>query len=346
MEEKNKIITKKEIIYLDILKIFACFMVIINHTNGFILENNTFSNTTFYCIMFSICKIAVPLFLMITGVLILDKDYSYKKILKCIFRVFVPTFSLSLIFYIKDVGINNINIFNFLKTILNNPYILSYWYIYALIGIYIVLPFIQKMVKNFTDKDFIAFISIFLIIPTFINFLKTYLKFSVNYNLQLSFFPIIISIVICGNYISKTKLSKKILISSIFTFIVSYITMFLSMYIPYLTKGKISYILDSWNSFPVILMSISLFYIFRYLFENKKYSKKSINIITMIASTTFGIYLIHTAFNFKLYKLNIMQNLFNSNGIIAIIILDFLVFIVCMIIVYVLKKIPFIKKYL
>ena len=87
MKEKKKMITKKEIIYLDILKIFACFMVIINHTNGLILENKTFANTTFYCIMFSICKVAVPLFLMITGALILNRNYSYKKVLKCIFRV-------------------------------------------------------------------------------------------------------------------------------------------------------------------------------------------------------------------------------------------------------------------
>lgn len=345
MKGKNKNINKKEIIYLDILKIFACFMVIINHTNGFILEYKTFANTTFYCIMFSICKVAVPLFLMITGALVLSKNYSYKKVLKCIFRVFIPTFFLSFAFYIDDIGIHNINIFEFLKMILNKPYIQPYWYIYALIGIYIVLPFIQKMVKKFTDKDYIVFISMFLIMPTFIDFLKIYLKVNISYNLHLAFFPIIISIVICGDYISKIKLSKKILSTFIFIFIVAYVIMLLSMYLPYLNKGEISYILGSWNSFPVVLMSTSLFYIIRYFFENKKYSKRLINIITMIASTTFGIYLIHTAIHYKLYKLSIIQKIFNFNGIVAITILDFLVFIVCMIIIYVLKKIPFVKQY-
>ena len=339
-------LNKKEIIYLDILRIFACFMVIINHTNGFVLENKTFANVTFYCIMFSLCKVAVGLFFMITGALVLNKNYSYKKILKCILRVFVPVFCLSLVFYIKDVGVRNINIFWFLKSILSDPYILPYWYIYALIGVYIVLPFIQKMLKRFTNKDYTIFIFIFLIMPTFIKFLTDYLNFNINYNLQSAFFPIIIAIMICGNYISKIRISKKVLIGSIILFITSYIGMFLSMYLPYLNKGQISYTLDSWNAFPVVLMAISLFYIARYLFENKQYSKRFINIITMIGSCTFGIYLIHTALNFKLYKLNIMQNLFNFNAVIAIIILDFLVFIVCMIIIYILKKIPFIKKFL
>lgn len=321
-------------------------MVIINHTNGFILENNNFINTTFYCITFSLCKVGVGLFLMITGTLVLNKSYNYKKIVKCIFRVFVPTFCLSLIFYIKNTGMNNLNITYFFSSILSNPYIFSYWYIYALIGVYLVLPFIQKMIRNFTNKDYIIFILIFLIIPTFTEFLKTYLKFNINSNLQLAFFPIIIAIIICGNYISKIKISKKILISSSVLFIISYISMFLSMYLPYLNKGKISYALDSWNAFPVVLMSISLFYIIRYLFENKHYSDKFVNIITMIASTTFGIYLIHTALNFKLYKLGIMQTIFEFNGVIAIIILDFVVFITCMIIIYILKKIPLVKKFL
>ena len=345
-ETKEKILNKKEIFYLDILRIFACFMVIVNHTNGFILENKTFANSTFYCIMFSLCKVAVDLFLMITGALSLNKNYSYKKILKCIFRVGVPVFAFSCLFYIRDVGMHDINVFEFLKSILSNPYIIPYWYIYARIGVYLVLPFVQKMVKNFTNTDYIIFILIFLITPTLIVFLKNFLGFNINYNLQLAFFPVIISIIVCGYYISKIKLSKKFLISSVIVFIVSYIIMFLSMYLPYLNRGEISYALDSWNTFPVVLMSISLFYIVRHLFENKNYSKKITNIITKIASTTFGIYLIHTTLNYKLYELSIINNMFNFNGILAITILDFLVFIVCMIIIYALKKIPFIKKFL
>ena len=91
--------------------------------------------------------------------------------------------------------------------------------------------------------------------------------------------------------------------------------MFLSMYLPYLKNDTISYTLDSWNTFPVILMSISFFYIIRYLFENLSISPKMNNIIYKIASTTFGIYLIHTSLNHRLYRLNIIQSIFNYNSI-------------------------------
>lgn len=321
-------------------------MVIINHTNGFILDNKNFINSTFYCICFSLCKIGVPLFLMITGSLILDKSYSYKKILNCIFRVLVPVVGLSLIFYIKDFGIENFNIALFIKDIINEPYTTEYWYIYALIGIYMTIPFLQKMVKSFENKDYILFSILFLIIPSLIDSMKPYFNIDINYNLITAFFPLIISLVVCGNYISKVQLSKKFFIISIFTFLISYILMFSSMYIPYLKNSTISYALDSWNAFPVIIMSISFFYIVRYLFENLSMHHKINNIICIIASTTFGIYLIHNALNYRLYKLNITQSIFSYNSILGSIFLNFLVFIICMIIIYLLKKIPVIRRFL
>lgn len=341
---KEEKFNKNEIIYLDILKIFACLMVIINHTNILMLENNTFENTTFYCIMYSLCKVGVGIFLMTTGTLVLDKNYSYRKIIKCIIRVFVPAIILSFLFYIENTTMHDINIIQFLKSILYEPYIEPYWYIYALIGIYLVLPFIQKMVKNFSNKDYIIFILIFLIIPTLINFLKIYTKFNINSSIQAPFFPIIIATVICGNYISKIKTSKKKLIISTTIFIISYIIMFLSMYLPYLDHGEISYALDYWDAFPVILMTISLFYIVRHLLKKKKYSKKTSHIIKTITSTTFGIYLIHIKLNYKIYKLGVMQTLFDFNAIIGIITLDIMIFITCMILTYIFKKIIDIKN--
>ncbi len=70
--------------WLDILKIFACFCVLINHTVGFILEKDASSvvNNVFYIIQFSLCKVGVPLFVMTTGVLILNRKYKFKDVLR------------------------------------------------------------------------------------------------------------------------------------------------------------------------------------------------------------------------------------------------------------------------
>lgn len=103
-EEKNKenvenTNTKLEIVknnkrsyYLDFLKIIACFLVIVNHAGGHILINSGYTKgaTLFYSVCFSICKIAVPIFVMVTGALLLTKEQTYKSIGKRIFRILIP----------------------------------------------------------------------------------------------------------------------------------------------------------------------------------------------------------------------------------------------------------------
>lgn len=73
----------KRTLWLDILKIIACFLVIVNHAGGYVLGNNPSKITIiFYCVNFAICKIAVPIFIMVTGSLLLKKESSYNDITK------------------------------------------------------------------------------------------------------------------------------------------------------------------------------------------------------------------------------------------------------------------------
>ena len=60
----------RKILYLELLRLFACFFVIVNHTHGLMLANNNIINTIIYCVDFSLCKIAVPIFFMIISLLL------------------------------------------------------------------------------------------------------------------------------------------------------------------------------------------------------------------------------------------------------------------------------------
>ena len=82
--EKNKI----HYYWLDLIKILACFFVVINHTGGYLLEfagNNNFGNSLFYMINFVFCKMGVPLFIMITGFLLLERNSSFANMSKKIY---------------------------------------------------------------------------------------------------------------------------------------------------------------------------------------------------------------------------------------------------------------------
>lgn len=336
----KKEVNNKRCIWIDILKITACFCVIINHNGGFLLEyagNNNYT-VLFYSIFFSICKIGVPIFLMITGYLLLTKEESYKRIFKRIYRIFMPLLFISLLVYVKQNGFN----IDFIKSFINGPIIIPYWYLYMLIGLYLMLPFIRKMIKSFDNKDFKYFIIICLIIQGIFPMLKVLniIDFSDKYFMSL--LPYSISYLIAGLYLSRINLTKKNRNIAIIAFIIPIITLVLSMYLPYIYDGDISYSLDSWYFITTSLPSLSMFYLVRYYFDKIENNK----IIEEIASVTFGIYLFHPLINYKLYCFPMIRNIFSYNAYIGVILLEIICFCICGITTYLLRKIPVIKKFL
>lgn len=66
-KENNKIV------YLEILRIIACYLVLVNHSADFIYPNSTFAWVIYYS-RFMLCKVAIPIFFMISDYLLLKND--------------------------------------------------------------------------------------------------------------------------------------------------------------------------------------------------------------------------------------------------------------------------------
>lgn len=72
-------------IHIEIIRIFAILCVIFNHTNGFYLyAGQKLPSLQFmvYSIISVVCKVSVPLLMMISGGLLLSKDESIIKVWK------------------------------------------------------------------------------------------------------------------------------------------------------------------------------------------------------------------------------------------------------------------------
>ena len=136
---------KKRFLYLDILKVIAAIFVIYNHAHFYIQSDNDIINfVNLY--LFTICKVAVPLFIMTTGVLFLKRETSYKEIFtKRIPRVFIALIIVSMCFSLYK-GHNPFWVFLLVFQGDNLEYIPYWcWYIYMLIGLYIMTPFLQRL---------------------------------------------------------------------------------------------------------------------------------------------------------------------------------------------------------
>lgn len=162
----------------------------------------------------------------------------------------------------------------------------------------------------------------------------------------MSFFPYVISYMIAGIFLSKLELNRKSLFISLVLFFVSIIIFVLSMYIKYLYISEISYELDNLQCIPIVLSSMSIFYIIRYIFEKIRLKKFLEKIISNLSLVTFGVYLFHWNIFNMLHKLTFIRTMLISSPYFGKFILMFLTFVLCALLTYVLRKIPFIKMFL
>ena len=148
---KSEKMKKKKNITIEILRIIACFFVIVCHTYGWGFDKKIFDLTWFLSVaIYLISKTAVPIFFMISGALYLKKDYSYKEMFrKIIFRILVPLILFSALLYFKENRECSLtNLIKFFNKLLAGKILEHYWFLYTLIGLYLAIPFIRKMILN------------------------------------------------------------------------------------------------------------------------------------------------------------------------------------------------------
>lgn len=347
---------KERFVYLDVVKILAILFVVYNHVINYIDLSSTLSKI-FFVFSFDICKVAVPLFIMTSGALLLRKDDKYSNIYgKRIIRILVPlvlVITLNLIIFNNNFRFSSVH--DFLFTIIGNlncevmPY--WSWYLFMLLGLYIMLPFIRKMIKNFNDKDFKFFTLIFCLIVGFANFVPVLsaVFFNEVTNVNRSFMPTLFSIAIgyfvFGYYISKMNISKKMKNWSLILLVLSVVIGSIFIYYGMFIKGYGYNDLIFWDVILAAVPSMCFFVIFKYysfLFLGKAQQK----IFTRVSSTVFGIYLFHPFLIEFVAGFGILKFIFNYNTIIGTLVLTLIICFILMVVIYLLKKIPIIRNFL
>lgn len=73
---------QERVVYLDAMRIIAIFFVLFNHSSEYSLyQTSGGPEQWIYMFIAIVTRINVPLFLMISGTLLLDKEESYKLLL-------------------------------------------------------------------------------------------------------------------------------------------------------------------------------------------------------------------------------------------------------------------------
>lgn len=330
--------------YIEFLRILAISAVILDHVaivaTSVFKGSITINDSILYYSIINSSHFAVPVFIMVTGYLLLnpEKDININDIIKkYVFRMIVVLFTFGVFFAWLEIifDTNAINIsqlfISIYNVIIGNTWD-HMWYLYMLIGLYLITPILRKFTYNSTSNEIKYFLLLNLI------FLSIFSQIKAFFNIDIAFFIPITSIYpfyyVLGYYIGNNniKISKKVISTSI---IICLIILVVS------AIKNIPYVAD-YHSLIVTILSASIFMLAR---DTSECCKKHYgNLLKLISRCSFGMYIIHMFFINILYKL-VKINPFNYNSLILII-LFIIVFVASLISSYILTKIPIIKKYI
>lgn len=281
---------------------------------------------------------AVPVFLMITGALMLGRNLTYSKCLtKYVKRtvLVLTVFGMPFAFIKSAVEQKHMGIeviFLSLRALIENKGFGHMWYLYMLIGIYLVLPILQLAVSKMKDEHFIYLLGILILFCFIFPIISEITGIKVAFALPFTY-PLFY--LFAGYYMHSKQLHGNKNIEAIgialiacFIFIINYLDLYPEK-------------LTAYNSPLIAVMALLVFRYFR-LIKFKVYKEK----IWKIDRLCFGVYLIHPLFiqcTYRFFKITpVDYSLYYLTCFVF-----FLFFVACSFLgSWILNKVPIMKKIL
>lgn len=350
--------TGGRVVYADVLRIFATFAVIIMHVSASVWNVEPVRSLSWQmCNVYeSLVRWAVPVFVMISGVFLLnpDKELSAGKVYKkYVLRVVIAIAVWGLFYRCTDIAISK---FIRHKEISRNAAIVELleipfgtawfhlWYLYMIIGLYVMTPIYRVFTRTAGKKEACYLLAVFAIAGICLPFVKKMLLgIHPRLNLNLSVVETMnyTGYFFAGYYLSKAHFSKRqmrlIFVAGILSVAITAVgTSFVSI-----RAGK-GVELFYENMSPVTMMeAVMVFVLVKSVWEERPLSQRCTRIVTELSSCTFGIYLLH-AFMIRLCDMAGLTT-FMSPAI-SIPLVSVIVFIASLIVVYLLRRIPVFRK--
>lgn len=325
---------------LDIIKILACFCVVVLHTIG---NDVGIVNS----IIYYLAGCAVPLFFAVNGFLIMKKEtITYKYILKKILCILKVVFSWNIVlFFLYLLKSNITNPFReSIRNLLQIGVLDHFWFLGSLIIIYIFLPVVKK-IFNSRKKIFILTL-IFIIICisidifSFIRCLNGYNVFQSNI-IQTFRFWNSFAYFLLGGILSDKEIMERILskISIKLNVIILIVMTIVVVFYQYIVSRNVYNLFQAEYFYDNIFTFIWIISIFIFIYRQKLPKLKHKKILDIIVKNMMGIYIIHI----PIIKLIIFKFYDFSEPIINILIVPIL-FFSSLLISHFISKIPLLKK--
>lgn len=307
--------SKREYNY-DLLRILSTIAIIMLHVsatwfleairdiaeNGLLIED--IQSPFFICIYNSISRFAVPCFLLLSGAFILDNEHNleYKKFYSKSFeKIGIPVIVFSLLYILCKIPFcfmeEDNGIIALLLDIIKGLPMYHMWYMYMLIGIYVMAPVVLRFKGSVSEKTFYKVAFTFLILASVSRWTTDKVRLSWDIGQSFEF----LGYFLVGYSIRKMSRSKSNNMKAIIMIFLGIICEVCAAVLQY--KQMIDGIADRDLKFQIVApysplivpASVLIFYGFTLLNIRKDMIK--------IGEMTFFIYLIHAGIWYFMRKL-------------------------------------------
>ena len=338
--------TRAELRYIHGLRLLACYLVVVNHTHGELLRSGAPGSVPVYCLLFSLCKMAVTLFVMISGALLLGREEGLKRSAVRVGRVLLLLFGVSALLALWQEGPAGLLPGRFVPALLAGPRLPPYWYLYALPGFYLVLPFLQKMARSFTLRDYALFTGLLLLLPCLLELLQAYTGLALAPSFFRALLPRFLTVAVAGKFVSLLPRRRGGMLLVLALFLLAWAGAFASFYLPWLRTGEVACTLDSWDTLPAVVMAGACVYLFRGLGVGERLGRGGAAVLRELAGAALGVYLLHPLLNHRVHELGFILALYADHPFLGVCAHTLCLFLLSAVPILLLRRIPPVRRIL
>lgn len=301
-EVSEKSMKKERMANLELLRIVSMLMIVtahlLNHGNMIIFAKEGTPSYYFVWILFGISFTSINIYLLISSYFLIDSEFSTWRIAKIAGQVFFYSLGITLLFWILGDVDHELKIMVFSVLPVSSDF---YWFVSMYIGMYLLSPIMNKLIRSLTKKQLECTIIIcFLLISVWPNIIYFSSALNTAGGVSISWF---LTVYLFGAYLKlyykpDGMFTKKI----IYAFLTALLIPLSRFIIEFLLKTPLSKIsvLDDlmWGysvfyTYSSILVTIASLFLFIAFLNLRIKEKRIARFITKIASCSFGVYLIH-----------------------------------------------------
>ncbi len=158
-------------VWIEGMRVFAAFCVVLLHAAAPHVVRFGTPDWAIANMYDGLVQSCVPLFLMISGYLLLDRDESLRDVLvKRVVRIMIPLAFWTLVFLTWRFAYRenfNPSFYAFYSLVLSPAYY-HLWFLYALAGLYLMLPLLRLLFRNAKREHLALYVALWVIASSLI----------------------------------------------------------------------------------------------------------------------------------------------------------------------------------